>query len=73
MTNIVQSIQAEQNAIIRKKPYDSVIVNGIAGSGKTSIAMHRISYVLYVLKGTITSRNIYFNLLIYGLSIFHRQ
>lgn len=58
MSNIVQSIQAEQNAIIRKKPYCSVIVNGIAGSGKTSIAMHRISYVLYTLKGTITSRNI---------------
>jgi len=58
MSNIVQSIQAEQNAIIRKKPYDSVIVNGIAGSGKTSIAMHRISYILYCLKETITSRNI---------------
>ena len=58
MSNIVQSIQAEQNAIIRKKPYYSVIVNGIAGSGKTSIAMHRISYVLYALKGSITSRNI---------------
>lgn len=58
MSNIVQSIQAEQNAIIRKKPYESVIVNGIAGSGKTSIAMHRISYILYVLKGSITSRNI---------------
>ena len=58
MSNIVQSIQAEQNAIIRKKPYYSVIINGIAGSGKTSIAMHRISYILYALKGTITSRNI---------------
>ena len=58
MSNIVQSIQAEQNAIIRKKPYYSVIINGIAGSGKTSIAMHRISYILYELKGTITSRNI---------------
>ena len=58
MSNIVQSIQAEQNAIIRKKPYCSVIINGIAGSGKTSIAMHRISYILYALKGSITSRNI---------------
>ena len=58
MSNIVQSIQAEQNAIIRKKPYYSVIINGIAGSGKTSIAMHRISYILYALKGLITSRNI---------------
>ncbi len=58
MSNIVQSIQAEQNAIIRKNPYCSVIINGIAGSGKTSIAMHRISYILYDLKGTITSRNI---------------
>lgn len=58
MSNIVQSIQAEQNAIIRKEPYYSVIINGIAGSGKTSIAMHRISYILYCLKGSITSRNI---------------
>lgn len=58
MSNIVQSIQAEQNAIIRKNPHYSVIINGIAGSGKTSIAMHRISYILYTLKGTITSRNI---------------
>lgn len=58
MSNIVQSIQAEQNAIIRKNPNYSVIINGIAGSGKTSIAMHRISYILYALKGKIKSKNI---------------
>lgn len=44
---IVATIQAEQNAIIRKSPYHNVIVQGVAGSGKTTVAMHRISYILY--------------------------
>ena len=47
-----------ERLILRNFKYYSVIINGIAGSGKTSIAMHRISYILYELKGTITSRNI---------------
>lgn len=58
MTNIVESIQEEQNAIIRRPPNQTVIINGIAGSGKTSIAMHRISYILYANKGNITSKNV---------------
>ena len=44
---IVATIQAEQNAIIRKSPYHNIIVQGVAGSGKTTVAMHRISYILY--------------------------
>ncbi|MCM1135809.1 MAG: AAA family ATPase [Clostridium sp.] len=44
---IVATIQKEQNEIIRKSPYHNVIVQGVAGSGKTTVAMHRISYVLY--------------------------
>lgn len=58
MTNIVQTIQEEQNKIIRRPAYQSVIINGIAGSGKTSIAMHRIAYILYANKGEIKSENI---------------
>lgn len=44
---IVATIQKEQNEIIRKTPYHNVIVQGVAGSGKTTVAMHRISYILY--------------------------
>ena len=44
---IIATIQQEQNEIIRKSPYHSMIVQGVAGSGKTTVAMHRISYILY--------------------------
>lgn len=44
---IIATIQKEQNDIIRKSPYRSMIVQGVAGSGKTTVAMHRISYILY--------------------------
>lgn len=44
---IIATIQKEQNDIIRKSPYRNIIVQGVAGSGKTTVAMHRISYILY--------------------------
>lgn len=44
---IIATIQKEQNDIIRQSPYHSVVVQGVAGSGKTTVAMHRISYILY--------------------------
>lgn len=44
---IIGTIQQEQNAIIRKSPRTNLIVQGVAGSGKTTVAMHRISYILY--------------------------
>ncbi len=44
---IIATIQKEQNDIIRRSPFHNTIVQGVAGSGKTTVAMHRISYILY--------------------------
>lgn len=47
LDEIIATIQKEQNDIIRDTPWHTVIVQGVAGSGKTTVAMHRISYILY--------------------------
>ena len=47
LKNIVATIQSEQNAIIRKSIYTNNIIQGTAGSGKTTVALHRISYLIY--------------------------
>lgn len=47
MKNIVTTIQQEQNAVIRNTKDKNLIVQGIAGSGKTSVALHRIAFLLY--------------------------
>ena len=47
MHDIVSTIQKEQNVLIRADDFQNKIVQGVAGSGKTSIAMHRVSYLLY--------------------------
>ena len=44
---IIATIQQEQNLIICRSPKTNLIVQGVAGSGKTTVAMHRISYILY--------------------------
>lgn len=45
--DIIATIQKEQNEIIRESPFSNILVQGVAGSGKTTVAMHRISYILY--------------------------
>ncbi|MCR4932633.1 MAG: ATP-binding domain-containing protein [Lachnospiraceae bacterium] len=47
LSEIIATIQKEQNEVIRKNPRHNVLVQGSAGSGKTTVAMHRISYILY--------------------------
>lgn len=47
LKNIVSTIQSEQNAIIRKPLNENNIIQGAAGSGKTTVALHRIAYLVY--------------------------
>ncbi|AGF59205.1 DNA helicase-2/ATP-dependent DNA helicase PcrA [Clostridium saccharoperbutylacetonicum] len=47
LKDIVMTIQKEQDEIIREDRNKVIVVNGVAGSGKTTIALHRISYLLY--------------------------
>ncbi|MGY0374282.1 HelD family protein [Clostridium sp. JNZ J1-5] len=47
MKNIVETIQKEQDAIIRDTENELLIIQGVAGSGKTSVALHRIAFLLY--------------------------
>lgn len=58
MKNIVATIQKEQNEIIRNEEARHLIIQGVAGSGKTSIALHRIAFLLYRFKETISSEDI---------------
>ena len=58
MKNIVATIQRDQNSIIRNETSPALIIQGVAGSGKTSIALHRIAFLLYRFKDSLTSRDI---------------
>ncbi|MBP7175994.1 MAG: AAA family ATPase [Thermoclostridium sp.] len=58
MKNIVTSIQREQNLAIRDEGHKLLIVEGPAGSGKTSIALHRIAFLLYRYRNSITNANV---------------
>ena len=60
MKNIVNTIQAEQNAIIRNIEDKNLIVQGIAGSGKTSVALHRIAFLLYKIKNLTSDKVLIF-------------
>ena len=58
MKNIVATIQRDQNAIIRDAEAHTLVIQGVAGSGKTSIALHRIAFLLYRFKDTLSSSDI---------------
>ena len=47
LKSIVSTIQKEQNDVIRKNLSDNIIIQGVAGSGKTTVALHRIAYLVY--------------------------
>ena len=57
MKNVVNTIQQEQNKVIRNLEDNNLIVQGIAGSGKTTVALHRIAFLLYQLE-RLNSNNI---------------
>ena len=58
LKNIVRTIQKEQNAIIRNTKDQILVIQGAAGSGKTSIALHRIAYLLYHDRKNLKSSNV---------------
>lgn len=57
MKNIVSTIQKEQNEIIRLETGKDIVIQGVAGSGKTSVALHRIAYLLFKKRGTLNAKN----------------
>ena len=56
LKDIVMSIQKEQDEIIREERTKVVVVNGVAGSGKTTIALHRVAYLLYNFREQLTDK-----------------
>ena len=58
MKNIVATIQRDQNAVIRNETAPVIIIQGVAGSGKTSIALHRIAFLLYRFRDTIKAKDV---------------
>lgn len=58
LTDIITTIQEEQNKIIRADLNKPIIVQGAAGSGKTTIALHRISYFIYHYKDLFDPRQL---------------
>lgn len=57
LKDIVSTIQTEQNRIIRSDMWKPLIVQGAAGSGKTTIALHRIAYLIYTFEKTFDPEN----------------
>jgi DNA helicase-2/ATP-dependent DNA helicase PcrA len=58
MKNIVATIQRDQNAVIRNETASVMVIQGVAGSGKTSIALHRIAFLLYRYRDSISAKDI---------------
>lgn len=47
LKDVIMTIQSEQDEIIRQPRTKNIVVNGVAGSGKTTIVLHRVAYLLY--------------------------
>lgn len=58
LKDIVATIQSEQNEIIRAEKDRPIVVQGVAGSGKTTIALHRLSYLIYNYQDTMMSKKL---------------
>ena len=58
LKNIVATIQRDQNAVIRNETAPVMVIQGVAGSGKTSIALHRIAFLLYRYRETIAAKDV---------------
>ena len=58
MKSIISTIQKEQNQIIRNETAETMIIQGVAGSGKTSVALHRTAYLLYRFKNRLNAGNV---------------
>lgn len=58
LKNIIRTIQKEQNAIIRNTQDKILVIQGVAGSGKTSVALHRIAWLLYHDRKNLKSSNV---------------
>lgn len=56
LKDIVATIQSEQNDIIRAEKDRPILVQGVAGSGKTTIALHRLSYLIYNYQDSLASK-----------------
>lgn len=61
MKNIVNTIQQEQNEVIRNTNDKNLIVQGIAGSGKTSVALHRVAFLLYKIPNLTSEKILIFS------------
>lgn len=59
MKTIVHSIQREQNKIVRNESAYNVVIQGVAGSGKTAVALHRLAYYLYKFRDTLSAERIF--------------
>lgn len=59
MKTIITSIQREQNQIVRNESAYNVVIQGVAGSGKTAVALHRLAYYLYKFRDTLRAERIF--------------
>lgn len=58
LKDVVATIQKEQNDIIRADKNKTLVIQGVAGSGKSTIALHRLAYLLYRYKNKITNKDV---------------